>query len=126
MTDLTTRVPDTSKYTDPADRLIALGLAVKSDKELQFKTDEDTSWRVVDREATGLLAKCRSVLSNLAEYRSKHEPNVMWAVLENGGNFRTGEKTKESADALAKFWESNDKACAPYRVVRFVESTDDQ
>lgn len=87
MTDLTTYVPDTSKYTDPADRLIALGLAMKSGAKIQCSANRGSSWaKAADHgtHETNVLVRSRGIRDGL-DYRAKPEPRVVWVNFDRDG-----------------------------------------
>lgn len=97
MTDLTIYVPDTSKYTDPADRLIALGLALKSVSGIQ--AGDKWGWCEPDRHLT-LLERCDFLLNAGGNYRAKPEPRVVWANFYKYG-FASHHESAEIARSVA-------------------------
>lgn len=126
MTDLTTYVPDTSKYTDPADRLIALALLVKSGRPLQYKHKGQTTFRDDNEGVTCVTSSLTSCLMSGSDYRAKPEPRVVWIVVDKDGESCVACESQGLAIDAAKRWDANDSGDGPHSVVRFVESTDDQ
>lgn len=77
--------PDTSLYTDPADRLIALGLAMKAGGGMQRRAANSTSWEDVGS-ATNILCLRLALLANGVEYRvAPPKPREVWAVFYECG-----------------------------------------
>lgn len=124
MTDLTTYVPDTSKYTDPADRLIALGLAMKSGREMQATANGGVVWADYPHERS--ISRMAIGMGNGNDYRAKPEPRVVWLVLDKNGYHCATSDSKEEAISSARHWDVTSSEDAPHSAVRFVESTDDQ
>lgn len=109
--------PDTSLYTDPADRLIALGLAVKSGKPLQYKSVYVGKWDVPTRNDP------QNLVSNVLEgsdYRIAPEPFGSWFVVDNQGNVSHVDE-KHGAQYQAKLFDKTYPACAPHRAVYLQE-----
>lgn len=101
MTDLTTYVPDTSQYTDPADRLIALALLVKSGRPLQYMHQSQTTFHDDTEGVTSVTRALVSCLMAGSDYRAKPEPRVVWV------NFNRG---KRSGGISAAVYESENDA----------------
>lgn len=79
--------PDTSLYTDPADRLIALGLAMKSANGMQRRAPNSTGWENVGT-AKDLLCFRLELLAGGYDYRvAPPKPRERWAVYAENGSY---------------------------------------
>ncbi len=83
--------PDTSLYTSPADRLIALGLVLKAEecgKQVECRLFGKGEW-AVNTQAGRELSGMASNLFYAVNYRARPKPRELWA-LEINGNLAVG------------------------------------
>lgn len=96
--------PDTSLYTDPADRLIALGLAMKSDNGIQRRSPNSTSWESV---GTGKELICfrLDLLAGGYDYRAAPpKPEAVYKLRDVKGTCRGLYEDEQSATEIAKIY----------------------